>query len=309
MQINRIDLNLLVAFDAIYREGGITRAADKLHLSQPAVSHALARLRELFDDPLFERDGRRMVPTPKARGLIGTVQRSLRDLQIMFNDIERFDPASREKTFTLGMRDLLEASILPVLADYLTVDAPHIDISSVRLSRPDLEAELAAGVLDAAIDVLQPVSDAIHVRRIAQDRMVVVARHNHPGIGKKITLERYLNQGHIQLSSRRSGQSFEDVELSRLGINRTIRLRCQNAYAAFRIVSETDFLLTIAENYARNLAPQFNVQIVPMPLDTAAFDAYLYWHSNVDNDPGNMWLRNCVQRLSHADYNSSPTPE
>lgn len=297
MQINRIDLNLLVAFDAIYTEGGITRAATKLHLSQPAMSHALARLRELFDDPLFERDGRRMVPTPKARGLIGTVQRSLRDLQIMFNDIERFDPASSEKTFTLGMRDLLEAGILPTLANLLTERAPNIDISSVRLTRPDMEAELAAGTLDVAIDILHPVSESIHVRRIAQDRMVVVARQGHPQVGKKITLEHYLDQSHIQLSSRRSGQSFEDVELSRLGINRRIRLRCQNAYAAFRIASETDFLLTIAENYARNLAPQFNVQIVPLPLDTSPFDAYLYWHRNVDNDPGNMWLRECVQNV------------
>ncbi len=294
MQINRIDLNLLVAFDAIFSEGGISKAADKLHLSQPAMSHALARLRVLFDDPLFERDGRKMVPTPKARGLIGTVQRSLRDLQIMFNDIERFDPASSEKTFTLGMRDLLEASILPVLADQLVHKAPQLTVSSVRLTRPELEAELAAGELDVAIDVLQPVSDHIHVRRIAQDRMVVVARQDHPHIKKACTLDQYLNEGHIQLSSRRSGQSFEDVELSRLGINRRIRLRCQNAYAAFRIVSESNFLLTIAENYARNLAPQFNVKIVPLPLETSPFDAYLYWHSNVDNDPGNVWLRDCI---------------
>ncbi len=297
MQINRIDLNLLVAFDAIFTEGGITRAAEKLHLSQPAVSHALARLRDLFDDPLFERDGRKMVPTPKARGLIGTVQRSLRDLQIMFNDIERFDPASSEKTFTVGMRDLLEAGILPSLGNLLAEKAPHIDLSSVRLSRPDMEGELAAGTLDVAVDILHPVSDAIHVRRIAQDRMVVVARPDHPQIGKKITLEQYLAQNHIQLSSRRSGQGFEDVELSRLGINRRIRMRCQNAYAAFRIVSNTDFLLTIAENYARNLAPQFNVQIVPLPLQTSPFDAYLYWHRNVDNDPGNMWLRECIQTI------------
>lgn len=297
MQINRIDLNLLIAFDAIFTEGGITRAAEKMHLSQPAVSHALARLRELFDDPLFERDGRKMVPTPKARGLIGTVQRSLRDLQIMFNDLERFDPATSEKTFTVGMRDLLEAGVLPELASQLVTTAPHIDVSSVRLTRPELEAELAAGVLDVALDVLQPVSDAIHVRRVAQDRMVVVARQGHPHIGKKFTLEQYLSQSHIQISSRRSGQSFEDVELSRLGIHRRIRIRCQNAYAAFRILSETDLLLTIAENYARSLAPLFNAQIVPLPLDTAPFDAYLYWHSNVDNDPGNMWLRECIQAI------------
>ena len=99
--------------DAIYSEGGITRAAEKLHLTQPAVSHALGRLRTLFDDPLFERDGRLMMPTPKARSLIGTVRRSLRELQIMFNDIERFEPGSSDRAFSVGMRDLLEVSVLP----------------------------------------------------------------------------------------------------------------------------------------------------------------------------------------------------
>lgn len=298
MHINRIDLNLLVVFDAIYSEGGITRAARKLHLSQPAVSHALGRLRDLFDDSLFERDGRLMMPTPKARSLIGTVRRSLRELQIMFNDIERFEPASSDRAFTVGMRDLLEVSVLPSLAVRLAKAAPELTVASVRLHRQDLEAELATGVLDAAIDVLQPVSDQVAYQRIAQDRMVVLARPHHRAAIQGLTLEEYLEQDHIQLSSRRSGQSFEDLELSRLGIQRRIRLRCQNAFAALQIVSETNYLLTLAENYARVLAPQFKLQVLPLPFKTTPFDAYLYWHRNVDNDPGNRWLREQIQTLS-----------
>lgn len=297
MHINRVDLNLLVVFDAIYSEGGITRAADKLHLTQPAVSHALGRLRDLFDDPLFERDGRLMMPTPKARSLISTVRRSLRELQIMFNDIERFDPASSERSFTLGMRDLLEVSVLPSLAKRMAKSAPELKLASVRLDRPNLETELATGVLDAAIDVLRPVSDDIAYQRIAQDSMVVLARPHHRVVSQGLTLEDYLEQDHIQLSSRRSGQSFEDLELSRLGIQRRIQLRCQNAFAALRIVSETDALLTLAENYARELAPQFGLKVLPLPFKTTPFDAYLYWHKNVDNDPANRWLREQIQGL------------
>ncbi|MBB3046987.1 DNA-binding transcriptional LysR family regulator [Litorivivens lipolytica] len=297
MHINRVDLNLLVVFDAIYSEGGITRAADKLHLTQPAVSHALGRLRDLFDDPLFERDGRLMMPTPKARSLIGTVRRSLRDLQIMFNDIERFDPATSERGFTVGMRDLLEVSVLPVLAQRMAKAAPTLKLASVRLDRPNLEAELATGVLDVAIDVLRPVSDDIAYQRTAQDRMVVLARPHHRVVSQGLTLEDYLEQDHIQLSSRRSGQSFEDLELSRLGIQRRIRLRCQNAFAALRIVNETDTLLTLAESYARELAPQFGLKVLPLPFKTTPFDAYLYWHKNVDNDPSNRWLREQIQSM------------
>ena len=251
----------------------------------------------LFDDPLFERDGRLMMPTPKARSLIGTVRRSLRDLQIMFNDIERFDPATSERSFTLGMRDLLEVSILPTLAQRMAKSAPELKLASVRLDRPNLEAELATGVLDAAIDVLRPVSEDIAYQRVAQDSMVVLARPHRRVVSQGLTLEDYLEQDHIQLSSRRSGQSFEDLELSRLGIQRRIQLRCQNAFAALRIVSETDALLTLAENYARELAPQFGLKVLPLPFKTTPFDAYLYWHKNVDNDPSNRWLREQIQAL------------
>lgn len=298
MHIDRIDLNLLVVFDAIYTEGGITRASEKLHLSQPAISHALGRLRLLFDDPLFERDGRTMVPTPLARNLIGTVQRALRDLQIMFNDMDRFDPASTERKFTLGMRDLLEVTLLPQLMVRVAERAPQVELASVRVTRSGLEAELASGNLDIAVDVLQPVSDNIHFTRIAQDRMVVAARRDHPRVKAKLDLDAYLAEQHVQLSGRRAGPSFEDIELSRLGIQRRVRLRCQNAYAAFRIVSETDLLLTIAESYARKLSRQLDTRILPLPLETPPFDAYLYWHRNVDNDPGNRWLRQQLQELA-----------
>lgn len=296
MHIERIDLNLLVVFDAIYTEGGITRASEKLHLTQPAISHALGRLRELFGDPLFVREGRSMVPTPLARNLIGTVQRSLRDLQIMLNDIDRFDPAITEKRFTVAARDLLEVPVLPALMESVAQQAPNVEIATVRLRRPELEAELAAGTLDAALDVLQPVSDSVHYSRINQDRMVVVARRGHPRVGAKMDLETYLAEDHIQISSRRTGPGFEDVELGRVGLQRRVRLRCQNAYAALRVVSETDLLVTIAERFARITNTQFDNQILPMPVEIQPFDAYLYWHSNVDNDPANRWLREQLTR-------------
>jgi DNA-binding transcriptional LysR family regulator len=127
--------------------------------------------------------------------------------------------------------------------------------------------------------------------------MVVVARHKHPRVKATLDLDGYLAEQHVQLSGRRAGPSFEDIELSRLGIARNVRLRCQNAYAAFSIVNETDLLLTIAESYALELSRQFDNQILPLPLETPPFDAYLYWHDNVDNDPGNRWLRQQLEGI------------
>ena len=294
MHIRRIDLNLFVVFDAIYTEGGITRASEKLNLTQPAISHALARLRERFGDPLFEREGRAMVPTPMARNLVGPVRRSLRELEILLGDIDRFDPASTERRFTLGVRDVLEATLLPPLMQAVAARAPRVEVAAVRPDRRQLEAELAAGTLDVAIDILLPLSDAIARQPLELDRLVVLARADHPQIKRTLDLETYLRLDHVLVSSRRSGLGIEDMELSRLGRNRRVRLRCQHYFAACRVVAQTDLLLTMPERYARIANQQFGNRILPLPLDIPGLDAYLYWHTNVENEPANRWLRDRI---------------
>ena len=295
MRLGRVDLNLLVVFDAIYTERGITRAAATLHLTQPAISHSLARLRVLFKDELFAREGRAMVPTPLARNLITPVRNALRGLEVTLNELERFDPATTQKRFTVAVRDVFEAPLLPPLLREITRTAPAVDVAAVQVERRELESELASGALDAALDVLLPLSEQVRHRRIRLDRMVVVARKGHPAIkssrGRGLSLAHYLKQDHVLVSSRRSGPGLEDVELSRQGLSRRIRLRCQHYFAACRVVSDTDLLLTMPGHYARVANQQFGNRILPLPFDMPALDAYLYWHANVDREPANRWLR------------------
>jgi DNA-binding transcriptional LysR family regulator len=293
VHLNRIDLNLFVVFEAIYTEGGITRASRTLNLTQPAISHALGRLRDMFGDPLFEREGRMMVPTPLARSLIEPVRRSLRGLEITLNEVSRFDPATTVRSFTLSVRDVLESTLLPTLMQRVSAQAPQIDIAAVRGDRKQLESELAMGTIDAAIDVFLPVSPAIHRTRVALDPMVVVARKDHPALrrGNKLDLKTYLRLGHILVSSRRSGPGLEDVELSRLGLQRRVRLRCQHYFSACRVVSQTDLMLTMPQGYAQVTNRQFGNVILPFPLELPTLDAYLYWHANVESEPANCWLR------------------
>lgn len=291
MQISRIDLNLLVVLDAIYTEGGITRAAEKLHLTQPAISHSLGRLRELFKDELFVREGRAMVPTPLARSLIPPVRNALRGLEVTLNELERFDPATTQKRFTLAVRDVFESTLLPPLLKRVGRTAPSVDIAAVQVERREFESELAAGTLDAALDVLLPLSEHVRHRRISLDRVVVVARRNHPAVRRGLSLASYLKLDHVLVSSRRSGPGLEDIELSRRGLKRRIRLRCQHYFAACRVVSQTDLILTMPGIYARIANRQFGNRILPLPLDMPPLDAYLYWHANVDNEPANRWLR------------------
>ena len=306
MHISRVDLNLFIVFEAIYSEGSVTRASQKLNLTQPAISHALARLRQLFDDPLFERRGHAMVATPLARSSIEPVRRALRGFELTLNGLARFDPAQSEKQFTVAVRDVLEATILPPLIEGIGATAPGISLAAVKVERRELESELAAGTLDIAVDVLLPLSSDVRHAQLLVDKTVVVARQDHPRIGGTLDLDAYLAEDHILASSRRRGPGLEDFELSRLGVQRRIRLRCQHYYAACRVVSRTDLLLTMPERYALAANQHAGNRILPFPIEMPPFDVYLYWHANVDNDPANRWLRTQVMEAIRGD--ASPAP-
>ncbi len=295
MHISKVDLNLFTVFECIYTEGSVTRASQKLHLTQPAISHALARLRLMFDDPLFVRQGHTMVSTPLARNIIEPVRLALRALEVTLLDAGKFDAALATNQFNLALRDVLESTVLPPLLKSITTLAPHINLAANQVERRELVGELAAGTLDLAIDMLLPLPNEIRRQKIVQDTTVVVLRKDHPALqGGALDLGTYLQGEHILASSRRKGMGLEDFELSRLGLSRNIRLRCQHYFAACRVVSQTDLLLTMPEGYARIANQQFDNQIVPLPLAMPSWDVYLYWHQNVEDDPANLWLRGQV---------------
>lgn len=300
MHISRLDLNLLVVLDAIFAEGGITSAAAKLNLTQPAVSHALGRLRDVLGDPLFERQGRRLVATPFARGLIEPVRQSLRGIEIALAEAERFDPATTRRRFTLGIRDVLEARILPALMHRISEAAPYVDLSAIHVDRRVLEGELAAGRVDAALDIWLSLPEHIRQRRLMADRFVVIARSGHPNVRGHIDLDTYLAQQHVLVSARTAGPGLEDIELARLGHSRHVRLRCQHYFAGCRVVSQTDMILTMTEHYARITNRPFANQILPFPIEGPGLDAHLYWHANVENDPANRWLRGMITETMAA---------
>lgn len=292
INISRIDLNLFVVFDAIYTEGGITRASEVLKLTQPAVSHALARLRTLVDDPLFVRQGHRMSPTPVAHELIGPVRRAIGEIEGSLSQLSRFDPQSSQREFKIGMHGIVELTTVPALMELIGTAAPGIKIASVVHNRGDFQTQLASGKLAAAIDVLVPVTHNIHTQRLAGGKMVVIARKGHPAAQKgSITLEAYLAQQHVLSSTRMDGPGMEDVELSRLGWARHIRLRCQNYWTACKIVSTSDLLLTMPQRYARPANAPLDNQVLPFPIPMNARDIYLYWHASVESDQANRWLR------------------
>lgn len=296
MALNRLDLNLLHVFDTIYREGSLTRAAKSLHLTQPAVSHSLARLRDHFDDPLFTRQGNQMVPTPLARRFLESMRPGLNQVQSAVNQFHAFDPASQRKTYALGLRDVLESTFLPKLMNRLA-PYPDMEISSQRVARREMETQLAAGKLDFAIDVLLPVSNQTSHELLRQDRLVVMARKQHPAIRKGLTMDAYLSAKHVLVSSRSEGPGLEDFALSRQGAQRDIRLRCQHYYAACRVVEASNLLLTMPETYAKIIAERAEVQVMAPPADMPSIDVHLYWHKAYEREPALMWFRELLRDL------------
>lgn len=308
MRLSRIDLNLFTVFDAIYREGGITAAAKRLHLSQPAISHALGRLRELLDDPLFERRGNEMVATPMARSLAAAIGKSLGSLEEVLQRAGRFDPATSQRRFTLAIRDSFEPSFLPPLVGALSRDAPGIDIAVVRIERRDLEEDLQSGELDAAVDVALTMSADIRHQRLGEEPLVVLARQDHPLVRGSLNAETYLASEHVLVTGRRRGGGFEDLALNRLGMERRVRVRCQQHAAACEVVSQSDMLVTMPRNQAALANRRANNQMLPFPIDIPTMEFFLYWHANVDGDMASRWFREKIAALLKRHFGGDEAP-
>ncbi|WP_156455577.1 LysR family transcriptional regulator, partial [Sphingomonas sp. CCH5-D11] len=195
----------------------MTAAARHLHLSQSAVSHALARLRLAFDDELFVRVGNAIVPTALARSIIDPVRDALQGVEQALVTATRFDPATSTRAFRIGLRQANEARVFAGIVAQMVRAAPGVTLASVNFRRSEVAEELARGDLDLAIDVASDATTGLHAVPLQTDTMVVAARRGHPRIHGAIDLETYLAADHVQASPRRSGPGLEDEGLAALG--------------------------------------------------------------------------------------------
>ena len=289
--ISRLDLNLFPVFEAIYREGNLSRAAEVLHLTQPAVSHALARLRDALDDPLFVRRGRNMVPTPRARQLIGPVRQALTTLHTGVEQSRHFDPGRLQRTFRISLRDLFEVMVLPHLMQRLREQAPGVTLSVVRTPRQQIEHDLATGRVDFAADAwFNPGSAIAHVP-ISDDRLVCLMRPGHPALSGEWSLGTMLRWPHVLVSSREQGGGYEDVQLARHGLSRTVALRTPHYFSAALVVAQSELMLCAPARFARLLRRAVALDERPFPLTLPPLEVFLYWHRLHDTDPAHQWLR------------------
>ena len=287
MRLDKVDLNLFVVFDAIYRERSVTRVAVQLNLTQPAVSNALSRLRQTFDDPLFVRTPQGMAPTPVANIVVTDIRNALDLLDRSVGVSARFDPVHSEQVFRLGMNDLAESLVLPRLHARVKELAPKVSITSYYAVREAAIDELKAGLLDVLLDASLVNAKSLGHQHLAKLPYVVAMRQSHPLAQQTISLDDYLQAEHLHVSSRRKGRGQMDIALHTLGYHRNVLMRIQNYLVAARIVEESDLLWTVPKVLADTLS--LHVCATPFSIDPLEWN--LYWGKNADNDPANLWIR------------------
>ena len=287
MNLNKVDLNLFIVFDAIYTEANLTRAGQIVGITQPAVSNALARLRETFNDPLFVRTAQGMVPTPMAQNIIGPVRNALQLLRVSVQESRTFNPLQANTTFRISMPDLTEAVVLPPLFQRLRRLAPNVKIESMLAKRRETTKELAAGRLDFAMDAPLNTDPQVRHVKLLEDRYVCAMRRGHPLAKDKLSVEEYLSLSHIHISSRRSGLGMVDLALGKMGQQRKIALRSQHYMMATQVIQQTDMAVTVPERFAR----RHDLHQIPLPVDIPPLETHIYWHESTDQDPANRWMR------------------
>jgi DNA-binding transcriptional LysR family regulator len=296
MNIAKLDLNLLVVFDALMAERNVTRAARRVFLSQPAVSHALARLRVALDDPLFVRNGRDMTPTPRAESLAIVVRPLLEGLA---GDLEgpAFSPGKVDQVFRLGMPDIVELVLMPRLLPLLAKEAPDARLAVQDLELETFQARLAAGELDAAITPDVPLRPGMHRRSTAvEERVVGLVRKGHPATRGKVTPQslREIPRLAATLSGGRVASPIEATPLARkLG---RLQFSTPHFAAAAESLLHSEMVFVIGALAGETLAARFDLAVLELPFKLPPVESSLVWHERGHRDPAQRWLRETIIR-------------
>jgi DNA-binding transcriptional LysR family regulator len=308
MNLRAVDLNLLVALDALLAERHVSRAALRVGLSQPAMSNALARLRATFGDALLVRTPAGMEPTDRARALGVSVARLLRQAERVYADRPGFDPASCDRRFVLRMSDLLGRLFLPRIAASLAQAAPHATLEIVHLSPAQTVGALETDACDAAVSMRLAHGAAIRGDRLLADRMVCVLREGHPAARQRLDMAAFLRLDHLRVSISPVDRRFVDDVLARKGRSRRVALNVPHWLVVPEILRTTDMVAVMPERLANVLAsPADGFALRALPFASSSFEWALYWHRRREGSAEHAWFRQLlVAAIRGADDSIPP---
>ena len=290
------DLSLLLTLDALLQEANVTLAAKRLGLSTPAASHALARIRERLDDPILVRAGRKMVLTPRAEEIRPHVRSLVEDAARVMSAAVPFSPRDLERTFTIFTTDHVLLVLGPAVDRILRDEAPDVCLRFLPSVMEDW-VPLRDGVADLSVCVLGHFPDEFRTRQLFTDRFVCVVRRDHPGVGRRLTLDQYLALDHIVVSPL-GRPSHVDAVLAERGHERRVRRTVPFFNSGLLMAAATDYVLTVSDRAARALAPMLGLRLVSPPLPLSGYSLNLLWHPRLEHEQANRWLRGVFVRAA-----------
>jgi DNA-binding transcriptional LysR family regulator len=308
VKLSGIDLNLLVALGALLEERSVTRAGKRLGLSQPTMSHALARLRALFDDPLFVRTGHRLALTPRAEALAGPVAAVLADLERALSAGASFDACSSTMTFRLAATDYSETVLLPGLLERLSTRAPGVAVA-VRSLGELPSAGLESGRIDGVVGpAFMDLPEGLYRQPLFDDDFVCIARRRHPFIDGALPMDAFIRAGHVVITLRPGTRGALDELLAARGVRRTVALRVPHFLIAPLAVAHSDLIATVARRVAEAMAVPLGLQVLPHPCPPPPFGVVQVWHERTHRSPAHRWFRSLLTEVAVAGVAKAAPP-
>ena len=294
MELSDIDLNQLVLFQQLVVERRVSKVAENLGLTQPAVSNALAKLRRKFGDELFVRTPAGMVPTPFAEQLAEPIGYALGMIHSGLNQHSRFDLASVKRSVTIGMTDIGEIVFLPDLVERLRREAPGVSLGTVRTTATTLRDDMESGKVDLAIGPLPQLKAGFFQRRLFKQRYVCLFRKGHALDRKRLSLADFQAAEHLIIGSAGTGHGKVDDLIRRAGVDRNVRLTVPHFVSVGHLLRRTDMVATVTERLAESLVEPFDLTFRPHPIDLPEIAINVFWHAKVHRSPIHQWLRGVV---------------
>ena len=289
-KLSSVDLNLLIALDALMREGNVTAAGRRIGLSQPAMSHALARLRDVLGDPLLVREGSVMRLTALAEWLAPRVQRLIGEIDATLLGHRAFEPESATRTFRIATNDYCGAVLMPALLRQLRRQAPGVELELHAHKGGAPAAALARGELDLAVGTFLESEPGVERTVLLREGFACLVRRGHPRVKGKISVQEYAELDHVLITAPDYGAGVVDFALAGRGLRRRVVARTPHFLVAPALVASSDAIVTLPSRLAR-LSRRAGLRSFAPPLPLPHFDVHLLWHSAASEDAASRWLR------------------
>ncbi len=291
LNLRSVDLNLLTVFDALMESGKLSLAAERLGMSQPAVSAALARLRISFRDELFVRSRSGMLPTPRAQALHQDIREALHLVRRAITGSSAFDPTLAERSFTILGDSFFESAIIGRLINQLSESAPGVRIETTSITLSDPVQALRSLNADVLLDYEELISPQLMAQEVAQETLVVITARQHPRIKRRPSMKAFLREHHVILTRRHRSNTSLEHALGGVSLNRRIKASVQHYSSMPIIVAQTDCIATVPRRLGALYEAAFDVRCHLFPIDIAPIPMWMYWPKVMHGDAAHQWLR------------------